>query len=582
MPLRKSALVALAIVAAIVAGCAGDPNGSPLPTVTAPKKGKTLFVAAIGTSGAGSSCSSPYRVAAGANTADEIQETIDQAEDIGATTVHICAGDYVLEHRLVTTIALRIVGEGMSETVLDGNHEVTILEGGFAGSGSGRLELADITLQNGVAEALSFVEEGEGGIIMSGGAVTAWSLTTNRVAFKNNSGAACGGAVSLLSNIVALVSGAQLYDMSPRGREIYFNNTRSTFTDTTFVDNVAYLAGGAIGGLSLDLGELTDIAIVFYVESFFCGSPPMSVVGSTFTRNESLVGGAIYSVEPRTAMEIGEELWVDDEIARARPFTSRRMKELYANPSVVITSSHFTDNRSVSRNLLGVEDVPGIGGGAVFSSGVVNVSGSTFSGNGSPEVPIDDLDVTLEGGAITACGYLGTLNIYENNRAIAGGALAIGIMPFDFFYEFCAAGALDDLASFTRLDRYRNESFIDNYAEYAGGAIWSRARGRFSGAAGLRFSGNSGGGAQSVALNAQSCGTRDSVTLISSWERAGRFVEGATGQVTCDTDFSPRAARGTADRRLDAPLNLRIADVSALDLATLLQLRHAIEGFLHR
>ena len=582
MNIRRSALLALAIAAAIVGGCAGDPNGSPLPTSAAPAQGSTLFVAAVGTTGSGSSCASPYRVAAGANTADEIQETIEQAEDIGATTVHICAGNYVLEHRLVVSEALRIAGAGIGQTVLDGNHQVTIIQSGFVENDSGRLDLSDMTLQHGAAESLSPIDEGEGAILMSGGAVTAWSLTTNRVAFVDNSGAACGGAVSLLSNIIALVEGAQLYDLSPREREAYLNNTRSTFTDTTFVDNVAYLAGGAIGGLSLDLEEFTDIEIVFTVETFFCGSPPVSVAGSTFTRNEALVGGAIYNVEPRTAMEIGEYLRIDDDIARARPFTSRRMKELYTKPSVVITSSHFTDNRSVSRNLLGLEDVPGIGGGAVFSSGVVNVSGSTFSGNGSPEVPADDLDVTLEGGAIAACGYLGTSNTYEENRAIIGGALSIGTMPFEIFYAFCTVGALENLASVAHLDLYRSDSYLNNSAEYLGGAIMSWARGRSSGATRLRFSGNSAGSTQTVAIAADSCETRDSLRLVTSWARAGSYVEGAAGEVTCDTDFSPLAANGPANRHFGSKLNLGAANVSAQDLATLLQVRQAIEGLLRR
>ena len=120
MHLRYSVLIASTVVAAIVAGCAGDPNGSPLPTVVAPKKGRTLFVASTGTEGVGNSCSSPYRVASGPDTAEEIQETIDQAESSGATTVHICAGEYVLEHRLILNKPLRIVGSGMDETVLDG------------------------------------------------------------------------------------------------------------------------------------------------------------------------------------------------------------------------------------------------------------------------------------------------------------------------------------------------------------------------------------------------------------------------------------------------------------------------------
>jgi hypothetical protein len=534
----------------------------------------------VGAAGSGSSCASPYRVAAGADTADEIQETIEQAESIGATTVHICAGNYVLEHRLTISEPLRIAGAGIGETVLDGDEEVTIIEAAISSAG-GRLDLSDITLQNGVAEALDLEAP-----FMSGGAVTAWSLTTNRVAFVNNSGAACGGAVSLLANVPALGDGAELYDLSPKERTAYFKNTLSTFTDTSFVDNSAYFAGGAIGGLSLDLEGIDIGEETFFIAIFLCGSPPMRVTGSTFTGNEAWIGGAIYSVEPRTAMEIGEVLGVNDgagsAIALARPFTSQRMTELYKLPSLVVERSHFTDNRSIEGDFLGEEfSLPGLGGGAIFTTGVANVSRSEFIGNGSPEVPSEDgLDFTIEGGAIAACGYVGKGNDYEENRAIIGGALAIG--GADLLEIFCDAGALPTLASDAHLDRYRSDSYLDNVAEEVGGAIWSLARDRSSGASGLRFSGNSGGSAQTVAIAADSCEAPDSLQLVSSWERAGRYVEGAAGEVTCTTDFAPTAAGGPAALGIGPQLNLGAADGSALSLATLLQVRQAIEGLLRR
>lgn len=580
MKMRWSALLALTIAAAIVAGCAGDPDGSPLPSIVAPAQGSTLFVAAVGTAGSGSSCASPYRVAAGANTADEIQETIEQAEDTGATTVHICAGDYVLEHRLTISEPLRIVGAGIDETVLDGNHQVTIIEAAFSSAGS-RLDLSDITLQNGVAEAVEFEAQ-----LMTGGAVTAWSLTTNRVAFVNNRGAACGGAVSLLGNVFALSGGAQLYDLSSKERAAYFSNTLSTFTDTSFIDSSAHLAGGAIGGLSIDLEGVEIGEEGIFIAIFFCGSPPMRLTGSTFTGNEAWIGGAIYSVEPRTAMESGEALGANDDdgsaIALARPFTSRRMRELYRLPGLVVESSHFTDNRSTEADLFGTESsLPGLGGGAIFTNGVAHVSHSEFSGNGSPEVPSDEYDVTIEGGAIAACGYVGVGNTYEENRAINGGALAIG--GSELLGAFCNVSvAFSTLTSDARLDRYRSDEYLNNFAEEHGGAIWSLARGRSSRAGGLRFSGNSAGSAQTVLIAAESCDTRDSLRLVSSWERAGRYVEGATGEVTCSTHIGPTAASRPSARGIGTLLNLGAAGGSALNLATLLQVRQAIEGLLRR
>ena len=124
--------------------------------------------------------------------------------------------------------------------------------------------------------------------------------------------------------------------------------------------------------------------------------------------------------------------------------------------------------------------------------------------------------------------------------------------------------------------------FSDNFADYVGGAIWSIARGRFSGAAGLRFDGNSVGGAQSVAFSAASCETRESQQLISSWERAGRYAEGADGEVTCANDLAPLSSRGTAHRYVHPSTSLGSVELSAQDLATLLQIRNAIEGLLHR
>jgi hypothetical protein len=585
MLIRLPTILAMVMAGAIVAGCAGDPNGSPLPSVVAPKKGKTLFVASVGNAGGGTSCNSPYRVASGPDTADEIQETITQAESIGATTVHICAGEYVLGHRLIVNTSLRIVGSGIDETILDGNHEVSIIDGvgAVVDNNPGRIELSDISLRNGAAESLDDGLSDLGLILMTGGAVTAWSITTTRVAFVGNGGGVCGGAVSLLGNLPALLEGSQLYDLSPRGREIYFNNARSTFTDTEFTGNTAYIAGGAVGGMSLNVVDVpAELQIaLFYTEVFFCGAPPISVVRSAFNGNEALVGGAIYSGEPRTAMEIGNDV-AENQVASARPFTARRMKELYELPSLLVRSSSFSENRATGRNILGIAALGGIGGGAIFTSGVANISRTVFSGNGSPAVPANEYDVTVVGGAVAACGYVGTSNTYEENRAMAGGALGVGLLPVEIFSELCYGGALPALAESVRLDRFHNEVFRDNVAEIAGGAIWSIARGRFSGAAGLRFSGNSGGLAQSVAFSAASCGSRDSQQLISSWERAGRYIEGAAGEVTCTTDFAPMAGRGPAIRYPFTPVSVGPVDLSALNPAALITLRQEIESLLHR
>jgi hypothetical protein len=190
------------------------------------------------------------------------------------------------------------------------------------------------------------------------------------------------------------------------------------------------------------------------------------------------------------------------------------------------------------------------------------------------------LDFTIEGGAIAACGYVGKGNDYEENRAIFGGALAIGGAAI--LDILCNASALPTLASDVHLDRYSSDSYLDNVAEEVGGAIWSLARDRSSGARGLRFSGNSAGSAQTVAIAADSCEAPDSLQLVSSWERAGRYVEGAAGEVTCTTDFAPTAAGGRAALGIGPQLNLGAADGSALSLATLLQVRQAIEGLLRR
>ena len=186
-----------------------------------------------------------------------------------------------------------------------------------------------------------------------------------------------------------------------------------------------------------------------------------------------------------------------------------------------------------------------------------------------------------EGGAIAACGYMGVGNIYEENRAINGGALAIG--GSDLLGAFCNVSvALSTLASGAHLDRYRSDEYLNNFAEDDGGAIWSLARGRSSGAGGLRFGGNSAGSAQTVLIAADSCDTRDSLRLVSSWERAGRYVEGATGEVTCDTERAPGAASRPAALGIGTQLNLGAADGSALSLATLRQVQQAIEGLLRR
>jgi hypothetical protein len=335
--------------------------------------------------------------------------------------------------------------------------------------------------------------------------------------------------------------------------------------------------------MSLNISGLTDDVLTefFYVEVFLCGSPPITIARSTFEGNEALAGGGIYSVDARTAMEIGNDLGVNGP-ADERPFTARRMKELYASPNLIIANSHFTDNRATGNNFLEIADLPGIGGGAVFTSGVANVSSSTFTGNGSPADPIDDNDVTLVGGAVAACGYSGTKNVYEENRAIIGGAVGIGVLPFEIFEALCYAGQLPALAAAVHHDGYLGETFRDNFAEEAGGAIWSVARGRSSNARRLVLSGNSEGSAQSVAFSSGSCSSRDSLQLISSWKTAGTYAEGASDDVTCDTNFSPFTAMNGAIRGHGGQMNLGFADALSADPATLFAVQRLVERLIHR
>jgi hypothetical protein len=363
------------------------------------------------------------------------------------------------------------------------------------------LTLKDLTLTNGVGGDEVFELDVDGddlddglydddGIpFLSGGAVTAPLIATERVRFSNNS-APCGGAVALygwtqLANDEEL---AGIDDEDALAAAEYFSSLiplgSSQITDTEFIENSAAI-GGAIGGALLG-------AFAGGEEIISClNAGPLSIVNSTFEGNEAIVeaelplgiGGGAIATANFIVLEIvlaGDE----DEVGEA-------WASFVGDTWLNIANSTFTDNDSVNA------------GGAVLSYGKTSISRTTFTNN-------DLSGADGEGGAIAVAGELSlSYSKLVGNSASSGGAVAL----------------LDDFNGGHVLTR---NTFTSNVATDQGGAIagWTDA----GSARGNRFTSNLAPVGSAVAVETERCSRTWSRRAARDW-RGNTFRRNSGGRL---------------------------------------------------
>jgi hypothetical protein len=360
-----------------------------------------------------------------------IQDAINASID--GDTIHICKGTYKILDTLdvENTTGLTFEGDGASKTVIDGTLLSVVpylvnngILHGNVGEFAADISVANIAFKNGrgtagaaisandvscyastflgnhadeVGDLLNDFTSGIGGAIYADG-----DVTLDHCTFRNNSAQGSGGAIYAGGNVIdsgsvftlnSATAGGAVYAEADRGAE-----EGSSFNASTFSKNWADSYGGAI----------------------FSDNAGLSVNASTFTGNGTdQLGGAIYKecqlVDVTTGYDTDQSYapisnpYFDlcDFTVTSSTLTGNTagvnggaIMNADENSILSVTSSNFKLN-SVPR-----EDDQS-NGGAIFSTGWLSASGSSFSRN-------------------TAGGVGGAIYSKYSRRACLG-ALGIGV-----------------------------------------------------------------------------------------------------------------------------------------------------------
>ncbi|MFM8625886.1 MAG: choice-of-anchor Q domain-containing protein [Actinomycetota bacterium] len=207
----------------------------PLVSIASPVSavGTTRYVAATGSVGAGTSCSSPGYVGA---THASIQAAMNAASS--GDVVHVCAGTYSISTRLEITKTLTLRGAGASSTILDGGGATQILivqDASIDDNVNGdeiTATVESLSFINGYAQDVNGTECGDGN--RCGGAIFVENesrINISSVHFKNNKADFIGGAFA------RFLSASE------------YPTVASSINDSSFESNKALLDGGAIATL---------------------------------------------------------------------------------------------------------------------------------------------------------------------------------------------------------------------------------------------------------------------------------------------------------------------------------------------
>lgn len=193
----------------------------------------TFYVAATGSVGAGSSCTSPGYVGA---TNVPIQAALNAAST--GDTVFVCAGTYAISTRLEVTKTLTLTGAGAATTIFDGggNTQILIVQDGNINDGASGDEItatiSNLSFVNG--NATDFLGDGSectdgnrcgGGIFVENESV----VNISNVHFKNNKADFIGGGFARFIGNWATVP--------------------SVIENSSFESNLAGFDGGAVATL---------------------------------------------------------------------------------------------------------------------------------------------------------------------------------------------------------------------------------------------------------------------------------------------------------------------------------------------
>ena len=189
----------------------------------------TLYVAASGSVGGGTSCASPDFVG---TTRVAIQSAIDAASS--GNTVHICQGTYSIGTRLEVAKSLTIEGDGASLTTLDGlgTTQIMMIHDNNLTSGSGN----EITVN-----------------ISSLGFINGYATTRANLTRECDNGSDCGGAIYIDGETQFNISDSYFKNnYAPFGGGAVarfvtdYQTVISTIRNSTFESNTAVYDGGAV------------------------------------------------------------------------------------------------------------------------------------------------------------------------------------------------------------------------------------------------------------------------------------------------------------------------------------------------
>lgn len=228
----------------------------------------THYVAATGSVGANSSCSSPGYVGA---TEVSIQAAINAASS--GDTIHVCAGTYAISPRLTITKSLTFRGASVDTSVLDGGGSSQILYLEDQASDI-TVDISNLTFRNGGANT------------RNGG--------------ECNLGSNCGGAIYVDLGSVVNIDSAHFYSnraMFGGAVAVISASRSSTIKNSSFVSNSTLVDGGAIlalggGGLSMDRITVVDNYIADGPESRDGSAIVVNFSSATMT-NSTLVNNHV-------------------------------------------------------------------------------------------------------------------------------------------------------------------------------------------------------------------------------------------------------------------------------------------------
>ncbi len=312
---------------------------------------------------------------------DAIQDAIDNASS--GDTIYVCFGRYDFDADLQIFdlgMNLTIVGDGIGETVFDGNDSTRLINANPAGGADsgGTLTLRDLSIEDAETETE----------FDNGGAVNADGLSLTRVSISGSDGAYNGGALYAEGNVTIVDSTFTNNDSSEDGAVLYaWNTLRSvTIRDSLFNANTAGQSGGAVIAHNVTVHGSTFTNNVAAVYAGAINAATVGVTGSTFTNNDANIGGAIFGT------------------------------------SVIVQSSRFTSNSAIYGGAIAAEATATISnstfvanaasyGGAINANG--SVTGSTFMNNSA----------IFAGGAIKAGLIAVSTSTFTSNVAVYGGAI---------------------------------------------------------------------------------------------------------------------------------------------------------------